>query len=434
MGVIGHKAKPLSRICIYIYRALTDAKQECLESLNLTETKSRVKNVRKAHEKTFQWVFEPETVSFTSWLQEGGNPIYWIQGKPGSGKSTLMKFVMQDERLHTYLGCQPWSIVAFFFHDRGSEIQKSLSGMLREILHSILSQNPTVIDYVVPSYLDLVHAQKTRRPDWTFESLREALSAITKQRKCPLRLCIFLDALDEHNGDNDSLARILKDSCENADNETVRLKLCLASRSWTVFQQHFSKCSGLAIHEHTFEDVKVYTRTRLEFGAKQSPSSLTPVQIEVLCQQITQKALGVFIWVRLVIDLLEKGVRDGTLFSVLQDQISKMPRELKDLYTSTIQRLEPEYIEEAYVMFENSLYALEPLSLDTFMQSTTYNINEAKGRNNNKIKIVTEEHPISQLRRLTSRTGGLLEAVPNESQNASEGKQLVDYHHWSKSC
>ena len=55
---------------------------------------------------------------------------------------------------------------------------------------------------------------------------------------------------------------------------------------------------------------------------------------------IAERALGVFIWVRLVVDIVAKGVRDGTPYDVLEERVNLMPQELKDLYADTLRRIE----------------------------------------------------------------------------------------------
>lgn len=100
-----------------------------MASLSISETNIRFANVRPAYEATLHWLFDPDVVSFSRWLCNGVErvePFYWIQGKPGSGKSTLMKFAMKDPRTLDLLGRSSgpgWTFVAFFFHDRGSSIQ-----------------------------------------------------------------------------------------------------------------------------------------------------------------------------------------------------------------------------------------------------------------------------------------------------------------------
>ena len=66
----------------------------------------RIERVAQAYENTFQWIWEDRTLSeepwsnFVEWL-ESDSRLYWITGKAGSGKSTLMKFICQDEEAVT---------------------------------------------------------------------------------------------------------------------------------------------------------------------------------------------------------------------------------------------------------------------------------------------------------------------------------------------
>jgi hypothetical protein len=73
-------------------------RDEILESLRYDAINLRYEAVPEAHEQTFAWILQPnhgETESewsdFAQWLQEGEG-IFWINGKAGSGKSTLMKY------------------------------------------------------------------------------------------------------------------------------------------------------------------------------------------------------------------------------------------------------------------------------------------------------------------------------------------------------
>lgn len=97
-----------------------------MRSLDSSATKARLKAVAISHNETLQWLFGSNVVDFPSWLQDSDNSsssIYWIQGKPGSGKSTLMKFAMMDPRLLNLLQTSerlPYVISGFFFHDRGT--------------------------------------------------------------------------------------------------------------------------------------------------------------------------------------------------------------------------------------------------------------------------------------------------------------------------
>ena len=348
--------------------------------------------------------------------------MYWIQGKPGSGKSTLMKFAMNNLSLWKILtldGKKEWIISAYFFHDRGSGIQKSLNGMLHQILGSILKQVPALVSFVIPLYNRLVMAQRTKKPVWKFDDLESAMLAIAKQRKTRLHLLMFLDALDEHDGDNDTLALLIRKITEATDGDCVHIKYCLASRPWNVFKDYFGKCSGFAIHDHTSQDIRTYIETRLNLKQEELEDSSVRKDVMRIVDLVALKAQGVFIWVRLVVDLLSKGIRDGTPYAILEEQISEMPPELKDLYAATLRRVEPRYSEESYIMLQITLKSLEPLTLRTFMIVANSNI-PPLAKNLQDFNLLGEVDIALYKSRLESRSGGLLELSWSASRNSEQ--------------
>lgn len=79
-------------------------KESLLASLQFDRTNERWSHVRGAeHSKTLDWIMQteqPEGSSgswdiFPHWLQSS-DPIYWISGKPGAGKSTLISYTLAN--------------------------------------------------------------------------------------------------------------------------------------------------------------------------------------------------------------------------------------------------------------------------------------------------------------------------------------------------
>ncbi|VUC30839.1 unnamed protein product [Clonostachys rosea] len=112
------------------------------EDLASDELHLRMDSIEEPFEDTFNWIFEMPL--FCKWLQEGSG-LFWINGKPGSGKSILMK--------HIYNNKQTWELLhdwrrstgeikeikaGFFFHYRGTPLQKSFEGILRSLLLQLL--------------------------------------------------------------------------------------------------------------------------------------------------------------------------------------------------------------------------------------------------------------------------------------------------------
>jgi hypothetical protein len=323
-----------------------------------------------------------------------------------------MKFAMMDSRLLDLLQTSehlPYIIAGFFFHDRGIMVQKSISGMLQELLHSVLLKSSALRQFVDPTYTALVEAQKTRLPTWDVESLQLAFEAIIKQRQVVTRLFLFLDALDEHHGDNEHLANLMKKLVALADGTVVKVKLCLASRPWDTFVTSFGKCPGFKIHDHTYNDIRAYTLAEFtQSSSTEFEVTLTKdarsTKLEALAVQVTEKAHGVFIWVRIVVEEIAKGLRARIPFFVLEEKLANIPEELKDLYRHTLERIEPEHAEESYVMLQIAICALSPLALDAFVNSTSHAVWR-------KVPEVGEESVEDMTQRVVSRSGGLLEVI-----------------------
>ncbi|KAI9707906.1 MAG: hypothetical protein M1820_004512 [Bogoriella megaspora] len=408
--------------------------QAILDSLDDKLARSRVLDVQPEHKSTFQWLYDPEATTFPNWLRgsnkapEFGGSIYWIHGKPGSGKSTLMKFALRHADTKSLLpnsgeGNTRWILPAFFFHDRGIGSQKSLQGMMKEILFQLLSEEPRLHYYVLSEWRALLFRQKTQRPEWDKQTLGAALEAIIATCEIPLSVCIFLDALDEHDANasdsNEELISFVESLAEKADaSELVNLKICLASRDWNIFKDAFGNCAGLAIHEHTKDDIYTYSRAKLASHLTSSIGS--PTSFDSLLRQVTAKASGVFIWVRLVVEDLRRAMRDGADVALLQKLLTETPQELHELYARTLDRIEPDYAAEGNAMLEISFWSVRPLSLRAFIGCAMCASHERPDEVDTS-NLGTDD---VLLRRLVSRSGGLLEAVNvvNNDQNSHMAK------------
>ena len=348
-----------------------------------------------------------------------------------------MKFAMRDPRMLELLtsdDIEQWSLAAFFFHDRGSEKQKTLNGMLQELLRSILQQIPALSRYVLSSYIELVQAQRTRFPSWDISSLKSALVSLFEQRHVKIRILLLLDALDEHQGDNDILASLLKSLVDKSDNKCVRLKMCLASRSWTVFQQHFGSFPGFSIQDYTRADIMTYIRARLEPCGRRETDQLGHDRMTQLADLVATRASGVFIWVRLVVDMLAKGIQDGTPQRTLKEKVNSIPRELRDLYADMLRRIEPEYSMEAIIMLQTALCSFEPLPLKVFMAVVDNSFAHREEYRIHKDAVTLaidrmEQSTSSHTSRLASRSGGLLELVQRDQSVPDLDGLVVQFIH-----
>ena len=84
------------------------AEKRVLGTLAFDSMSARESRIAEAHKKTFEWVFDSNKTQFRPWLEsEASGDVFWVTGKPGSGKSTLMKFLCSHDRTKATL--QAWA-------------------------------------------------------------------------------------------------------------------------------------------------------------------------------------------------------------------------------------------------------------------------------------------------------------------------------------
>lgn len=339
-----------------------------MSSLNVEETRYREHQVAKAFNETFEWVWS-DRVSFRRWVTNL-EPLFWINGKPGSGKSTLLKYILrnQDEAVPRNPASKRKHIVAsFFFHDRGTNVQKSLDGLLYSILYQILKSDEHLQHVVLRRYSERSPSQ---RRIWTFEQLKQGFSDILGQEERKLRLFLYIDALDEHDGDPNRVVKFIHWCVQQAAPGNT-IKLCFSSRPWTCFIDNFSHYPGFSIHEHTRHDIVKYINGRL--GAVADTGQLwrkdhTPEKLamEDFTSELADKANGVFVWLILVMDKLVSIAKRATVEDMAA-LVAICPEELEDFYSRIVQEIEPHHRSDCLRMVE-ILLQLGAMQLGHFSQ------------------------------------------------------------------
>ncbi|KAI0474814.1 hypothetical protein F4859DRAFT_514659 [Xylaria cf. heliscus] len=339
-----------------------------LRRLSFDELSFRQDEVCSAHRKTFEWLYadahEATAVDFKTWLQaDDTNNLFWVTGKAGSGKSTLMKLILQDPRTKSTMENGDWARdqdlteAHFFFWNPGSILQKSREGLLRTLLYQILRKHEHLIPKVFESRYQLYRLHDTRsayRWNWTWTELQRAMETLLSDAS--RRYFILVDGLDELDG-------MLEKTKTKETQETIdffvsigrlrHVKLCISSRPWLVFEDAFGEKPSLTMEYLTRPDITLYVETR--FGDSEHFSKLKKQDETFASQLITNiadKALGVFLWVDLVVRSLLTGLSNSDRISDLQSRLDELPSELEALFGTIIASLEPFYQIHALQLFQ----------------------------------------------------------------------------------
>ena len=328
-----------------------------IDSLRFDDIHVRENEVSKSHSKTFGWVYDDHVEypwdNLKAWL-ESGQSIYWINGKAGSGKSTFMKFLVNDERtskaLDIWSGGQACMILTFYFWLSGTKFQRSMKGFLCSLIYQIVSINEMVLASILQTHTRMIN--KRCLGDWSIDELSKILEFAIKSFNRTDNICVFVDGIDEFDQGEDlqQLLDLMKKLAE-----FPRTKLCLSSRPETHVERCLSQYSKLRLQDLTAKDMEICIRDRLDRLYDMYPSIRVEAKdIERFFRLMTNKADGVFLWVYFALNSLLKGMRNEDDFEVLLTRLEELPSGMERLYQQMWLRLngdEERYRKEASLYF-----------------------------------------------------------------------------------
>jgi hypothetical protein len=335
------------------------------KSLHFPQIRERQSDIQEAHRSTFEWIFDKSTVTnFAEWLQSGSG-IYWVTGKAGSGKSTLMKFLTRHDQTGSLLGIwskgKPRLVAGHFFWSAGTQIQKSHEGLLRTILFDIIVGYPPLAQTICPTRWN--EQPMDALEPWTRQELLECFRRLASTINLPVNLCIFVDGLDEYKGDHIQLIESLK-----LVSQSSHIKICASSRPWVEFADAFGGTPmHLHIHQLTKMDIQTFVRDNLSGSSRFQRLQLSDSEsANNLVLEITTRASGVFLWVYLVVRSLLRGLTNEDDMSDLYSRLRELPFELEGFFERILESIEPVYKIRTARILKLVTLANSPLPLLSF--------------------------------------------------------------------
>ena len=310
------------------------------KTLQFSTMHARLHNMRPAHQNTFGWILGPSS-EFRNWL-ESGSGIFWISGKAGSGKSTLMNFLTEKQGFRTAQALKVWAgaqcriiVAKAFFYYRGSPMEKSQQGLLQTILYQIFESCPELVETACSQRWLASRESAPYQQTWTFDELLLTLDTVKSLVGTRgYRLCLFIDGLDEYSGDQRDLVDLLQTlaACDH-------LKLCVSSRPWNVFDSAYGRLqTTLKLEDLTRNDINTYVYGRLSHVLQNAS------EFHSLAAEIVNKAQGVFLWVFLAVESLREGFDEGDTVKIMRQRVAEFPSELEDYFQVMIlERIQKTY-------------------------------------------------------------------------------------------
>ena len=399
-------------------------------SLHYREREYRESAISSPYDKTFKWMFSSDTArknaDFPLWLASS-SCLFWITGKAGSGKSTLMKYVSDFQskgegatlcrkHLGRWAGSSELATASFYFWASGAEIQASKKAMYQSLLFQLLRESPDIIPRIVPKRWESACLFGTPFPDdWTEEGLRDLLFSTVKElSKKSAKVCLFIDGLDEFGGGLQEIIAVVK-----RISQLSNVKLCVSSRPWQEFEDAFGRGPSLRVQDLTYPDIKHFVESHFE--KSEGFTRLMERESDYgarLVDQIITKSSGVFLWVRIVVQSLVAGLTNDDRIRDLENRLNSLPPDLEQLYAKILRDLDPFYLVHACQYFQLMLAndsSAEALLLSfADEEKKDFAVKLPFGSLSNRERSRRVE---TIRRRLNSRCRGLLEVDPTERVN-----------------
>ena len=288
-----------------------------------------------------------------------------IEGKPGSGKSTLMKYFQRNlAKREPFAGERP-IVGSFYYSHREGEQQTNHANMLRSVLYDILDRNEGFFFHFQPHYRQVV--QPGGGHQWTYKSLKNVLLSFVENHPTGERIYLIVDAMDESDGgERSDVIEMLRELC--AAKGPCIVKVFVASRPVRGLRGRLANIHKvIRLQDVNASDIIAFTRSFLgpEIG-------LPPEVIRQATEYIVQHAQGVFVWVNLVREELLRFAEDGATTNQIFGFLQSLPTELEEFYEIILRRLErggAQYVEDGRRMLQFVLFACRPLKLEELRQA-----------------------------------------------------------------
>ncbi|RSL42825.1 hypothetical protein CEP53_011995 [Fusarium sp. AF-6] len=384
---------------------LTAKQTACLRSFQFLYMHRPRQLIEDPAPQTGCWLIEDET--FSHWLfdrdLEERPCILWLKGKPGAGKSTLMKQAFRHA--NSSLDSSEYCVAGAFVSAKGEQLEHSSTGIFRSLLHQLLPHYPVQLQEAARSWAELNEdalMSGHREVIWRVSELRSLLNSILSYTPGK-KTIIFIDGLDELRHSAAGSHVEFWGQLSRGDNNG-RVRVCLSSRH---YPQIFL-CSALELIAEDLNegDISKYVDQRLRARMATSES----LWASELRNKIIHKSGGIFLWVVLTMDKLLLEYDRGRGLEFLLKKADSMPWELESLFTNIVMSISPELQLVALRAFQWALMSTTPLRLHQWHHVLAFIKTPVPKSLREWRDSVNYTESDSQLEReITALSGGLLE-------------------------
>ncbi|KAH7355162.1 hypothetical protein BKA65DRAFT_581895 [Rhexocercosporidium sp. MPI-PUGE-AT-0058] len=293
-----------------------------LSWLAVDDKKQEAERSRKSgrkHSGTCEWVGQvPE---MKAWLQDNNSePVIWLNGKPGAGKSVMCTVVIDNlDKIESLNVC-------YYFCDNQDDGRDNPSErVLGVIATQLLRAHPELASLITNEFI---------LPGLS-SSLAQLRTLIPKLLELQPYTRIIIDGIDECSKiGQKSLVNELQSTCLGPK---LHSKILISSRKEPTINSKLEKKPKICLDENgkVETDIRRYIDHKIQQIQSNFVGELEPKIFTQIASSVADKADGMFLWVRLVTQELEQCFcgRD------LEECAKSLPHGLKEAYGRILDRI-----------------------------------------------------------------------------------------------
>ncbi|KAH7016248.1 ankyrin repeat-containing protein, partial [Microdochium trichocladiopsis] len=304
-----------------LYQPQSETTLACLRSLAFDDMDGRPNEIDNEADGTCKRLLKHETL--VQWTRQHRG-LLWINGKPGSGKSTLIKYALRT--LPSLYGTDTLAF-SFFFHGGGHELQRTPLGLFRSILHQLLKRVPGALPNLIDHFdgKRKTEGEPGEKWQWHLQHLQDFLKSALKRILKRFPVILFIDALDEC-GEQPARELIgqLKDLLSSLPSTDSRFGICFSCRHYPILELD----GGLTIRLDTENTQDIVTFVQAYCSRNRLDADVGRL--------IISRAQGVSMWAHLVLKQVLQLDLQGESTAEIEAEIERIPPDLNGIYNELI--------------------------------------------------------------------------------------------------
>lgn len=230
-------------------------------------------------------------------------------------------------------------VPTFFFTGKESVLHKTAEGMYRSLTYQLIASNEMLSEFFLQLWehnnpCSNVAEISSDGFHWHVNELQMFLETAVKRRMTP-PLLFIIDALDECQDSNDTdvvsseareIVYFFDGLLTAAEESGMVIDVCISCRSWFKMDTK-NKEYEIVVDQCNQKDLQTYAEHR--FSVRHH---LDMKELSKLVDEVVGLSSGIFLWMKLVIDMLLHDLDTGKTLSDVRSRLSSLPRELEHIF------------------------------------------------------------------------------------------------------